>query len=143
MDLGVILLEGDLEAISESGGQRVPVDEEILALGVTQGALGGKHHAGHDQVDMWMMLHLPAPGVEHGGEAGLAAEFGQAGILEGGGGFAQQQAVEDGGMPATDAAQGIERRTGAARAVHLDPAGVILDTFLEIERAARRVVQPA
>ncbi|RMF39697.1 MAG: DNA polymerase III subunit delta', partial [Alphaproteobacteria bacterium] len=37
-----------------------------------------------------------------------------------------------------DLAQAIETRADQARAVHLDPAGVILDILLDLERAARR-----
>lgn len=42
-----------------------------------------------------------------------------------------------------DLAPRIEARTGHARAVHLDPAQVILDTFLQIDAAAAKAIAQA
>jgi hypothetical protein len=44
------------------------------------------------------MLHLPASGMEHDGEAGDAAEFGESSIFQGPRRLAPQQIVEDGGL---------------------------------------------
>jgi len=113
VQFGVPGLEGDLEAVAEPGGERRAVEEEVrLFWEVQPVAAGVERHAGHHHVHVGMMLHLPSPGVEHGGEAWVAAEFGPAEVLHRAGGLAQQEVVEDVGFEFAQAPQVGGHREG-------------------------------
>ena len=65
-----------------------------------------------------MVLELAAPGVQHGGEPGRAAEFGPAEVLQGPGGLAKDEVVEDGGAGFANAAQGVGHGEGDQEVGH-------------------------
>ena len=109
----MIGLEGEFQPVAEARGQRRAVDEKIRFRGeAEQSAARVEHDGGDDDMHMGMVLHLAAPGVEHGGEAGNAAEFGDSIDLSRLRGLAQQQVVEDGGLEFAEAAQGVGNGQG-------------------------------
>ena len=63
-----MLLEGEFDLVSEAIRQRSVVDEEcVFSRSNNAVALRAVGDGGHDEVDVRVVLHLPPPGVEHGG----------------------------------------------------------------------------
>jgi hypothetical protein len=62
------------EQASEQTGKNPDMQEEAWAAGDPVSAIGGQPAAGNDHVDMGMMGHRRAPGVQYGGDADPGAK---------------------------------------------------------------------
>jgi hypothetical protein len=123
VELGVHLLEGDLQAVLEAPGEGGPVDEEVWFGRVFEGAgplvVGD---AGDDDVDVGVVLELARPGVQDAGEAAPSsrgAELGLEHVLEGAGALFQEEVVEFFGVASAGGAEGFwdgegDQEVGAA-----------------------------
>ena len=141
VDLGVLVLQGAVDEASEALGERLEVDEELFLGGAAEGFfLGMEGGGGNDEVDVGVVLHLPAPGVEHAGEA----EFGAAGlgggdVLEGGGALAQDERIENLRMDEAEVAQFLRQGEGDHEVGHGQEPGFLFGgPDLLVERAALR-----
>jgi len=93
IDLGVLVLQGAVDQAAEALGERLVVDQELVVGGAVKGfVFGVEGGGGNDEVDVGVVLHLAAPGVQHAGEAEFrAAGLGGGDVLEGGGALAQDE----------------------------------------------------
>ena len=109
VDVGVSVLEGDVDAVAEAQGQGGLMDEEFFGIvGMAQGAGGGiKGDGGQHDVDVRVMLGFAAVGVEHGCHTESPAELGLGEILQSAGTLAQEQVVEDGGVLFAERPEGV------------------------------------
>ena len=120
VDLGVVCFEGGLDETAEAGGEGLVVDEEVVGLFwvdelVLFWVVGD---GGDDAVNVRVVLHLAAPGVEDAGDAELevggvmglpfrlsAAEFGGGDVMEGLGAAFEEEVVEFFGPVEAEAAK--------------------------------------
>ena len=83
----MLVFQGAVDQAAEALGERLVVDEELVVGGAVKSAVFGvEGGAGNDEVDVGVVLDLPAPGVEDAGEAESGSVvLGGADVLEGGG----------------------------------------------------------
>ncbi len=127
VEIGVVVFQGGVEAAAEAGGEGLIVDEEVFPGGAVEGfVFGMEGGGGDDEVDVGMVLDLPAPGVEDAGEA----EFGSVGlggadVLEGGGALAEEEWIEDFGMEEAEVAQFLRQGEGDHEVGHGEEPGFL------------------
>jgi hypothetical protein len=127
VEIGMVVLEGAVEAAAEAGGEGLIVDEETVAGGAMEGfVFGMEGGGGNDEVDVGVVLDLAAPGVQHAGEAEFrAVVFGGADVLEGGGALAQEEWIEDFGMDEAEVAQFLRQGEGDHEVGHGQEPGFL------------------
>ena len=133
--------EGEFQTVAEPRGQGRAVEQEAGLRRKTQQLLARvERHAGDDDMHVGMVLHPASPGVQHGGEAGLAAELGAAQVFQRPGGLAQQQPVKDCGFEFAEAPQLVGHRESDQEIRHAGQQPRLPDggPFSLVERAAPR-----
>lgn len=139
IEFGMLVLESAVDPAAETPGERTVVDEEAFPGGAVEGLVFGMEGGGgNDQVDMGMVLDLPAPGVQDAGEAELGpAGLGGADVLKGGGALAEDERIEDFRMDEAEAAQFFGEGEGDHEVGHGQEPGFLFGgPDLLVERAA-------
>lgn len=114
VDLGVVVFEGGVETAAEASGERLIVDEEAVFGRVNKSLeFGMEGDAGNDEVKVGVVLDLTTPCVKHAGKAEAGStSLGGGDILKGSGTLAQDEWIEDFGIPQAQAAQLCGQREG-------------------------------
>jgi len=96
VNVQVVGLQAFAQEGTEALGEGAEVDEETVFAGAEELLFSRMPCEGRDdEVDMRVVLELPSPGVEHGGEAcDPAFGFGGDDVAQGGGGLFQDEVVE-------------------------------------------------
>ena len=142
-DLGVLLLECGLKAISEPCRERPEVNKKSVFVRTNELVpSGGQSNGGNNAVDVGMVLHLTSPGVEDGRESrGSALVLGGDDIGKRPGAFTQKDVVECFREGKTERPQLRRYREGDHEIGNREEAGFLFGTpELLIEGTALRAV---
>lgn len=127
-EIGVLLLQGAVEAAAETLGEGAKVDEEVVLLRTDELAgVGLVGDGGNDEVNVGMVLDLPAPGVQDAGKSAAGPlVFRGDDITQGSSAFPQDEVVEDLWMGVAKAAQLFRDGEGDHEVGHGQEAGLLL-----------------